>query len=521
MKTIEKRPLSVKRRIAIIGLCVVLMTVGVVSGVLAWLSSNFQVTNMFSSSNLEIDLAETTTAYKMIPNTPIAKDPQVTVFAQSEPSYLFLRANESPAFSDYADYYVHNDWQQYGGFVVDGKLDSFYKQIDGWYFNSTSTTYTGLEAYYSDASYHSGNVSKAYYKGDEDYALSYQSLNRAITNGVDADKAQLATEVYVAYDHDYVYVYAKLYDNDYYLNGGVYNGGNHSDYFGIFWDPDPKSYENVEYGEYPEIFTDTVINTNSENNLTYQKTVPTHGEAEVKLFPYKDGNGKNHMECQPATSKIGYGSGKDVVQGTVYDYFKQQGANADTEKPNCVFFEFKEDINGVVSQVNGKDVMAGYGFEFRLPRNDSYYDTIDGKPYFKLSIAATSYNETFSDQMTLAFGQAYWLWYDSMMSFPLDDENSPFAAANTGIYYKTMGRVDDGPLTETVTIPILRSGSVYGSKFADGYVYVRDDATVEMLNGLTTENSNVKLQFEVCAIQQFHMDLEQAYNEAVKIFDQN
>ncbi len=516
MEKFDIRSLSLKKRVLLIALLVFLICSSVASATFAWLwSQSDQITNTFTGSNLDVIAAEDNWEYDMMPNTPVAKNPTATIAGGSEPAYLFMKPNESAKLSNYIDYYIHSDWQQYGSFVVDGELDSYYKQLEGWYFNSTRSDYPGLEAYYSEASHHSGSVTNAYYNQNPTFAETYQPLADVLQNGADPAKAQHAMELWVAYDHDYVYLFAKIYDNDYHENRGTFIGANNADYFAVYWDPDPKSRENIDYSQYPDIFTEGVLASNSHQNLTYHKLVPTQGEAEVKFFPADERSKVNGIDaaCGSAEKKPGYG------RNSMYDYFYSRNDCKNAENPNAVFFEFYGDING-----DAANTLGGYGYEIRLPRNNSYYDTINGNPYFNLSAAATSYHAEYENkQMTLAFGQAYWLWYSNMLSFELNDENNPFVN-ETGIYYKVIGDEDselsDNLVAEDYTFPILRSGACYGDEYSDGHVFVKSTVTQEMLQSADT-NGDVTLTFNLCAIQKAHMDLELAYSEASKILNGN
>ncbi len=521
---IQVKQLNTKQKVLAIVLCVLLLISGIVGAVLAWLTSKTDpIVNTFSGSNLTIDLSETTSVYKMVPNTPVAKDPSVTVEADSEPAYVFLKATESDAFSNYADYYIDNTWQQYGGFVVDGELDSFYQKTDGWYFNSTDAKYS-LEAYYSNSDRHNG-AATALYK-NATFAQTYQPLAQAINN-VDTNKCQIALEMYVAYDPNYVYVYAKVFDNDYY-QGAKYTDFNHSDYFSIYCDPDPLSYTNTDKDDY-EAHPGTFYPDSNNNELvsdpfalTYQKRITTQGEMEVKFYPARATTPPSVDEISPIPSveKIGFGNGTITdFSNNVHNYFTNQGIYADAQGKNYVMVDMYEDMNGQEVLVNGQPIKTGYIIETRLPRNDNYFTNPNGNPVFAMNVAASNFASDYNnDQMSLSFSKLWWLNYENMVTFELDDKNSPFAAANTGVYYKTVGNVEDGPLANDVTIPVLRSGYVFGEEYNNGYVWVRDDVTTEMLNNLT--NTDVTLQFKSCAIQQAHISLEDAYAEAVRIFAQ-
>lgn len=126
-------------------LIVVLMIGCVIGGTMAWLVSNpDSVVNTFTYGDINITLTETTgTSYKILPGNNIPKDPKVTVKANSEDCWLFVKVDESnwPTFKE-----------------ADGTtLKVKYQLVDGW---------TPLE-----------NVSGVYYREvdavtvDTDYAV--------------------------------------------------------------------------------------------------------------------------------------------------------------------------------------------------------------------------------------------------------------------------------------------------------------------------------------------------------------
>ena len=74
---------------------------GVVGGTLAWLTDQTaEVKNTFTVGDINIGLTETTTDYKMVPGNTIAKDPTVTVKAESEACWLFVKVTESANLDD-------------------------------------------------------------------------------------------------------------------------------------------------------------------------------------------------------------------------------------------------------------------------------------------------------------------------------------------------------------------------------------------------------------------------------------
>ena len=114
-----------KRSVALL-LAIAIVVVGVVAGTLAWLTDKTApVTNTFTTSDINIELTETTTNYKMIPGYTIEKDPKVTVKAKSEACYLFVKFEKSTNFDAYMTYEVADGWTALPG--VDGV---FYQEVD-------------------------------------------------------------------------------------------------------------------------------------------------------------------------------------------------------------------------------------------------------------------------------------------------------------------------------------------------------------------------------------------------------
>ena len=72
-------------------------------GTVAWLVSKpAAITNVFTVGNINAELAETATAFKIVPGVDIDKDPVATVTANSEDCYLFVQLTEKnwPAFTE-------------------------------------------------------------------------------------------------------------------------------------------------------------------------------------------------------------------------------------------------------------------------------------------------------------------------------------------------------------------------------------------------------------------------------------
>lgn len=113
-----------KKTLALV-LALTLLVAGVVGGTLAWLTATTgEVQNTFTVGDINIDLAETTTNYKMVPGNTIAKDPTVTVKANSEACWLFVKVTESTDLKDFITYAIAEGWTALPG--VDGV---YYREV--------------------------------------------------------------------------------------------------------------------------------------------------------------------------------------------------------------------------------------------------------------------------------------------------------------------------------------------------------------------------------------------------------
>ena len=99
-----------KKTLALV-LALTLLVAGVVGGTLAWLTDRTaEVKNTFTVGDINIGLTETTADYKMVPGNTIAKDPTVTVKANSEACWLFVKVTESTDLKDFITYTIANGW---------------------------------------------------------------------------------------------------------------------------------------------------------------------------------------------------------------------------------------------------------------------------------------------------------------------------------------------------------------------------------------------------------------------------
>lgn len=93
---------SVSSKTFVVMLALVLALGCAVGGTIAWLTANTDpVVNTFTYGNIDIDLTETVPENrqaKIIPGTDIPKDPKVTVKANSEACWLFVKVVEDGTF---------------------------------------------------------------------------------------------------------------------------------------------------------------------------------------------------------------------------------------------------------------------------------------------------------------------------------------------------------------------------------------------------------------------------------------
>lgn len=113
-----------KKTLALV-LALTLLVAGVVGSTLAWLTDQTaEVKNTFTVGDINIGLTETTTDYKMVPSNTIAKDPTVTVKANSEACWLFVKVTESTDLKDFITYAIAEGWTALPG--VDGV---YYREV--------------------------------------------------------------------------------------------------------------------------------------------------------------------------------------------------------------------------------------------------------------------------------------------------------------------------------------------------------------------------------------------------------
>lgn len=125
------------RKVLLVVLCAALLVGASVAGTLAYLSKTTEkITNTFTIGNIDLTLTETKPdgkSAKLIPGTTIDKDPKVTVTANSEKCYVFVKIEETTPsnlaegkkFSDYITYEIADDWT-----ALTGNDGVYYRVVD-------------------------------------------------------------------------------------------------------------------------------------------------------------------------------------------------------------------------------------------------------------------------------------------------------------------------------------------------------------------------------------------------------
>lgn len=100
-----------KKKILVSVVAAVLVLCCAIGGTLAWLTAKTEpLVNTFTVGDVEIDLKETTSSYKMIPGYTIEKDPLVTVKQNSEDCWLFVKVEKSENFDNFMKYETAAGW---------------------------------------------------------------------------------------------------------------------------------------------------------------------------------------------------------------------------------------------------------------------------------------------------------------------------------------------------------------------------------------------------------------------------
>ncbi len=101
-----------KSYISLIVAAAVLLTATIGFTLAYLISSSNKVENTFTVGNISISLNETTgSEYKMAPGVTILKDPTITVEANSDACWLFVKTQTSSNFGSFCEFEIGQGWQ--------------------------------------------------------------------------------------------------------------------------------------------------------------------------------------------------------------------------------------------------------------------------------------------------------------------------------------------------------------------------------------------------------------------------
>lgn len=140
------RELSGKLVVAM--LAVTLLIGCAIGGTVAWLTAKTDpVVNTFTYGDINITLSETTgNDYKIIPGVDINKDPKVTVEANSEACWLFVKVEEAGTFvTNKVTYSIAGGWTQGDGTNIPANV--YYRQVNAVTTDTDFYVLAGNEKY--------------------------------------------------------------------------------------------------------------------------------------------------------------------------------------------------------------------------------------------------------------------------------------------------------------------------------------------------------------------------------------
>lgn len=159
----KKKGVSTKVFLSLLAL--VLVAGCAVGGTIAWLTATTEpVVNTFTYGKIKIQLTETTgTEYKIIPGVNISKDPKVTVKADSEACWLFVKVAEEGTFvANRVTYSIAEGWK-----VLDATNHPgvYYREVDAVTADTNFNVLAGDTTYPNGVVTVSENLTKKDIKG--------------------------------------------------------------------------------------------------------------------------------------------------------------------------------------------------------------------------------------------------------------------------------------------------------------------------------------------------------------------
>ncbi len=114
-----------KKKLIIVSVALALVACFAVGFTIAYLMDKTDsVVNTFEIGKVDIELTETASTYQIIPGGTQAKDPKVTVKANSEKCYVFVKIEESN-ISGYVNWTIANGWT-----ALSGQTGVYYRIVD-------------------------------------------------------------------------------------------------------------------------------------------------------------------------------------------------------------------------------------------------------------------------------------------------------------------------------------------------------------------------------------------------------
>ena len=106
--------MTLRKKLWITVACLSVILCTLVTGTIAWLTDKTNpITNTFTPSNIGITLTESKALdLQMVPGKTITKDPKVTVAANSEACYVFLKVEKSANLDQYIACAIASGWSQ-------------------------------------------------------------------------------------------------------------------------------------------------------------------------------------------------------------------------------------------------------------------------------------------------------------------------------------------------------------------------------------------------------------------------
>jgi len=110
----QRRRVAMLRKVLLTLTMVMVVAMVTVGGTVAWLADKTDaIVNTFTVGDINIELDESENLdFKMIPGNTIAKDPVVTVKADSEACWLFVKIDKANGYDNYLTHQIADGWTE-------------------------------------------------------------------------------------------------------------------------------------------------------------------------------------------------------------------------------------------------------------------------------------------------------------------------------------------------------------------------------------------------------------------------